>query len=145
MNISARISRLDPSAYDLTSGARRVGWLRRGAVGFTGFDDEERARDAAAIAAMTLRGWYPMRWRSSTPLAWEGKVHPGDCVEADEQVVGRLVKPRDAEAGDAAFGFELRVPDELWIATALELGQRIWSAMREAGVAPGADVPRPAA
>ena len=137
MIISARVSRRDHSSYVLHVRSRPVGWLRTGALGICGFDDDEQARDAAGVAARTLEQWYRARWRSATPMPWPAEPAPGDPVTSGGTVVGRLVSPCPVpDAEGETHGFELRVPDQLWVATGVELAQRICTALDEAGLSP---------
>ena len=143
MIVSARVSRRDHSMYVLRVRTTPVGWLRTGAIGLCGFDDAEHARRAAETAAFTLEQWYRGRWRSATPIAWTSGAAPDERVAAGETVVGRVVSPCTIPDHDAeSHGFELRVPDELWVATGVELAQRIWLALDAAGLSPnrGADL-----
>ena len=136
MIISARVSRRDHSSYVLHVRTKPVGWLRTGALGICGFDDEEQARRASATAARTLEQWYQARWRSATPIPWDDEGQ-GDGVLAGRTVVGRVVSPCPIPDADGdTHGFELRVPDQLWVATGLELAQRIFTALDEAGLSP---------
>ena len=136
MIISARVSRRDHSSYVLHVRAKPVGWLRTGGLGICGFDDEDHARRAAVRAALALEQWYRARWRSATPIPWS-TVAPADSVSSGETVVGRVVSPCPIPDGDGeTHGFELRVPDQLWVATGVELAQRIWIALDEAGLSP---------
>ena len=143
MIVSARVSRRDHSTYVLRVRATPVGWLRTGAIGFCGFGDADDARRAALTAASVLDQWFRARWKSAAPLAWNAAAAVEDEVATGGTVVGRVVSPcRIPDQDGESHGFELRVPDELWVATGVELAQRIWVALGEAGRAPaqGADL-----
>ena len=47
-------------------------------------------------------------------------------------VVGRLFKALDRPANGDAGGFELRIPNAIWIATGVQLAQRIYTALHHA-------------
>jgi hypothetical protein len=135
--IKAVVSQRAPREYALTVAGRQVGALRAGTLRFHGYDSAESAREAATRAGETLNRWYRERWHSTEPVALESPVDAERSVRAGELVVGRLLDPTETahpgDAGDAAptHGFELRIPDHLWVATGLGLAQRIWTALTE--------------
>jgi hypothetical protein len=135
--VKATASTRSPREYALTVAGREVGALRAGTLRFHGYDSAESAHDAALRAGESLAGWYRERWHSTEPVAFDATVDPARAVRAGELVVGRLLAPGDRiDAHDAAsvvpsHGFELRVPDHLWVATGLGLAQRIWTALTE--------------
>src|SRR5689334_20757149 len=138
MIINAKTSRENPRSYALWSDGREVGWLRAGAIGFSSLPHSLGARHAAQLAARTLADWYRIRWRQSTPVAWVDDVAPELQVTVNGIVVGRLFTGAGRPADGDASGFELRIPDGIWIATGVELAQRIYSALHE--VAPVIDL-----
>lgn len=145
MIINARVSNRDGASYVLSCRGAQVGWLRAHAIGFAGFRDADAAADAANIAGEILADWYRLRWRTSAPLPWEGAVEPASRVEVDGVVVGRLLPSTPLDDDVEAPAFELRVPGDLWVATGIELAQRIWAALCEAGVAAGCEPTLPPA
>jgi hypothetical protein len=130
MVIDAKISRRSPLEYALASDGARIGWLRPGVLTLCGYARAEDARRAAMVAVDTLCDWYRRRWHVRVPLAWSGD-EPSDLrLETNGVVVGRLLPVcRPTDGGPESHGFELAVPRELWIATAVELVQRIHSAL----------------
>ena len=144
MVISTRVSPHDPSCYVLVHGQRPIGWLRMGALGFCGFADRAEARRSARAATAALCLWYRERWRTTVPLPWLTAVAAGEHVEAEGVIVGRLLARHAAPEEDVeSAAFELRVPEVLWVATALGLAQRLWLAMREEGALPTAGAVQP--
>lgn len=135
MILNARVSPNDTRRYVLLSNGSPVGWIGGGVIGFEGFSDVAAARRASSIAAGVLAGWYRARWRTGALLPWEAPDDADSHVVADGVIVGRLSAPSE-QLPDASAGarFELRVPAGLWIATTLELAQRIWAALAGSGI-----------
>jgi hypothetical protein len=132
MIINAKVSRENPRGYALWSEGWEVGWLRSGIVGFCRLPAAVGVRHAAEVAADTLAEWYRVRWQQSAPVAWAGPVAPELQVTVNGLVVGRLFKSLERPALGDAGGFELRIPHNIWIATGVELAQRIYTALHHA-------------
>lgn len=124
--VKAEVSSREPREYALVVNGRRVGALRAGALAFHDFASPDAARDAAVVAAMVLGEWYRDRWRTAEELPADWPVAEDAAVHAGGTLVGRLLHP-NGESG--RHGFELRIPDHLWVATGLGLAQRIHSAL----------------
>lgn len=130
MVIKAEVSRREPREYALTAGDQEVGALRAGALVLGGYESLEAARAAADAAVPGLIKWYEERWRTLQPTALDTAVDSDMAVFASGTLVGQLLRPGD-DAGVAAYGFKLRIPDHLWVATGLGLAQRIYTALGE--------------
>jgi hypothetical protein len=120
-----------------------VGWLRVGTLGFCRLPGSLGTRHAAQIAAEKLAEWYRVRWQQSTPDAWVGPVAPELQVTVNGLVVGRLFRSFERPAAGDPGGFELRIPDRIWIATSVQLAQQIYTALHHA--APVAELAAPGA
>lgn len=129
-----KLARRDAVSHALLRGAAPVGWIRVGAIGFEGFADRVQARAASDIAASLLAEWYRVRTRTA-PAAWPGVVPPDDRIEIAGLVVGRVVPPIAAQEGGAdSYAVELSVPAGTWLALLLQLAQRVYLAMTDAGL-----------
>ena len=129
MIINAKMSRENPRSYALWSDGWEVGWLRAGTIGFCRLPNSLGARHAGQVAAEKLAEWYRVRWQQRAPIAWVGPVAPELQVTVNGLVVGRLFRAFDSPANGDAGGFELRIPNDVWIATSVELAQRIYTAL----------------
>ena len=131
MIINAKVSKENPRSYALWSNGVEVGWLRLGTLGFCRLPDSLGARRAAQLAAEALAEWYRVRWQQSAPDPWPGPVAPEFQVTVNGLVVGRLFKPLERSLNGDAGGFELRIPNTMWIATGVQLAQRIYTALHQ--------------
>ena len=141
MIINAKTSRENPRSYALWSDGSEVGWLRAGAIGFSRLPDSVGVRHGAQLAAETLAEWYRVRWQQSAPVAWVGPVAPEVQVTVNGIVVGRLLRAPEWPADGDAGGFELRIPNNIWIATGIQLAQRIHTALHH--ITPVIELPAP--
>lgn len=136
MVVHVKVAKRPGTGYVLVSRGAEVGWLQLGRLGFGGFRDLDTARRAAAVAVEVLRDWYRTRWRTGAMMPWPEPVDRALQITDRGSVVGRLLS--ETTAFDATPieppALELRVPSEMWVATGVELAQRIWSALHEAGV-----------
>lgn len=127
--VKAEVSRREPREYALTEDGRRIGALRAGTLSFVGFPSREEAREAADVAAGVLGGWFHDRWRTRQLPTVDWPIDGDAAVHAGATIVGRVLV-----GDDGAYGFELRIPDHLWVATGLGLAQRIRTALAERAV-----------
>jgi len=135
MVVHVKVAKRPGTGYVLVSRSAEVGWLQLGRLGFGGFRDLDTARRAAAVAVEVLRDWYRTRWRTGAMMPWPEPVERALQITEQASVVGRLLNESMTLGSMAELpGFELRVPSEMWVATGVELAQRIWSALHEAGV-----------
>ena len=123
------VGRGNPVKHELRDGARTVGWMRAGFIGFDEFGGREDARAAGRVAVHVLTAWYAVREQAIgewAPAWWTNALHEEDLLRVGDVIVGRLVAPDTvSEEQEQSYGFELAVPPVTWLAVMLQLAQRI--------------------
>jgi len=105
--------------FRLYHGDREVGWVESRAVGFVGFDSDEAAVRAAAIAYDALSEWLARQRRQEAAprrgrrlrVRTESGEHQ---LTLGEVAIGKLVSgPADHTPEGASHGFELLLPPRI--------------------------------
>lgn len=98
---------------------REVGWVENRGVGFTGFDSDDAAVRAAAVAYDALSEWLArQRRQEAAPRRGRRLRVRSDAGERQltlgDVAIGRLVsEPADYTTDGASHGFELLLPPRI--------------------------------
>lgn len=131
MHSQLQLLRRPHVGYVVTDGKVTVGWIRQGIIGLGGYPTRVDAYFAADAAAALLMTWSLTR-ETRVPVPFAHPVPAEERVRLDDRVVARLVAPREcAERQVEGFGFEMAVPNDMWLSVMLELAQRIHGATSE--------------
>lgn len=131
MHSQLQLLRRPQVGYVVMDGKVTVGWIRQGIIGLGGYSTRVDAYFAADAAAALLVEWSRAR-ETRVPVPFAHPVPAEERVRLDDRVVARLVAPREcAERQVEGFGFEIAVPNDMWLSVMLELAQRIHGATSE--------------
>lgn len=131
MSSQLQLVRRPGVGYVVTDGPMTVGWIRQGIIGLGGYASRVDAYFAADAGAALLVAWSAGR-EQRVPVPFAHPVPADERVRLDDRVVARLVSPRESTQFDVeGYGFEIAVPNDMWLSVMLELAQKIHGATTE--------------